>query len=123
MLKRIASIIVLLVYVTVTAGFTVDTHFCGSQIAGVSFTSVKKTCGMAMNCCHDKHLDVKIADKHQTVSNDVNLQPASVALLILPFSPLQIRQEPVVQTQLKVYHSPPLYPGIPLTVVNSTFRI
>lgn len=126
MIKRIAITSLLLVYLTVTMGFTMSAHFCGGQVTKVSFSTKKLYCGekeMEMRCCHNKHIDVKVSDKHQSVSNDVKFQAPDLILFSIPPHPFSPGQLSPLKHDLKVYRGPPLHAAVPLIISNSVFRI
>ena len=125
MIKRIAALSILLVYLTVTAGFTMSAHFCGGQVTKVSISTKKLFCGekeMEMRCCHNKHVDVKVSDKHQSVTNTIDLK---VSVQTLPFSHQALLNIPLtaVKDNPSNYTRPPLASAVPLTIANSIFRI
>lgn len=126
MIKKVAILSLLLVYFTVTVGFTMSAHFCGGQVTKVSFSSKKLFCGekeMEMRCCHNKHIDVKVSDKHQTVNNAAQFQATDITLFLVPFQPFSIHQALAVKNNLDEYRGPPLHPSVPIIISNSVFRI
>jgi hypothetical protein len=127
MIKKAVSIVLLICYVTVTVGFAMDMHFCGSKISRVSFNSNEKvSCGKTitpMKCCHSTHIDAKITDTHQAASNTITFKPLSLELFSTPFHPILISSPSVIRGNLFGYREPPLRSDIRLTIANSIFRI
>jgi hypothetical protein len=126
MIKRIAVLSVLLVYLSVTVGFTMSAHFCGGEVTKVSLSTKNLFCGekeMEMHCCHNKHVDVKVSDKHQSVNNAINLQTPALALASVPFQPFLTIHSLSIKEQPANYTGPPLLSTVPLTIAYSVFRI
>jgi hypothetical protein len=126
MIKKIAILSLLLVYFTVTMGFIMSTHFCGGQITKVSFSTKKLFCGekdMEMRCCHNKHVDIKVSDKHQTVTDAAKFQISELSLFSIPAQPFLFNQALAVQNDADGYRGPPLHSPVPLIISNSVFRI
>jgi hypothetical protein len=86
MLKRAAAILLSLLYLITATGFALNLHFCGDSITAVSINSVVKTpagCADGMQCCHNKHLVVKVKDAHLAQANAVHIKVLTFA--VTPF--------------------------------------
>ncbi len=65
-MKKILSILLLLIYTTASSGTALSTHYCMGDIADISFGAPEDsdkcgTCGMEdMGCCHDESTIIKI---------------------------------------------------------------
>lgn len=65
-MKKLLSILLLLIYTTASSGTALSTHYCMGDIASISFGSTEEsekcgTCGMEdMGCCHDQPTIIKI---------------------------------------------------------------
>jgi hypothetical protein len=67
MLKRVSVLTILLLYLVTASGFALNLHYCGTYLASVKIDAPAKKCGPAkMKCCHDKHVEVKVKDAHQS---------------------------------------------------------
>lgn len=56
----------MLLYLITASGFALNLHYCGSIITSVKIDVPAKKCStFAMQCCHDKHVVVKVKDAHQ----------------------------------------------------------
>lgn len=92
-MKKIAVIVLLLVYAGATTGATIHQHYCMNQFVGSSLWHTGKNskcgkCGMkATNngCCKDEHKQAKLTTEHQKASFPQEFQLAKVASL-LPFA-------------------------------------
>jgi hypothetical protein len=127
MFRNIAISTLVLVYLTVTTGFSMATHFCNNKVVEVAFNKAEKpNCGETQkqrNCCEDKHITVKVSDNQEVISSNINLQAKSLMLFLARYHQLVAPEYLTTQTNLVSYHSPPIRQGIPLTIVYSVFRI
>src|SRR3954469_24472548 len=68
MIKRIGISAIALLYLVTVSGFAVNVHYCFGHLFAVSINAPVKGCsetGVAMDCCKDTHLVVKVKDTHQ----------------------------------------------------------
>jgi hypothetical protein len=69
MFKKLSALFLVVLYIVTATGFALNLHYCCADITSVSFNSPLKSSGKLaackMNCCHDKHIDVKVKDAHQ----------------------------------------------------------
>jgi len=85
MLKRIATIFIVLAYGLFSSGLVIDAHYCMGKLAAVDWTSPGSKscakCGMSKTgCCKDEVKVVKLDDSHQLSSANtfVALAPAAI---------------------------------------------
>lgn len=72
-MKRLLILGLLLVYLPMSTGVFASAHFCGDERASFQlFNTEHPSCGckaeVAMNCCHDVHVFIKVAQEHQASS-------------------------------------------------------
>jgi hypothetical protein len=76
-LKKVLSILFVLIYLIPTVGIPINAHYCGGKLKSISilkFTS-KCSCGkkpMKKNCCKNKTSILKIKNSHNFTKN-INL--------------------------------------------------
>ncbi len=130
MIKRIAVLSLLLVYLGTTVGFAMSLHFCGTKVSDIRInqTSKKPCCSKETeskpdNCCKDKHIKIKISDQQQTIQS-AKIPPASNLDLFIAQERTftNISSTPDQITRLR-YRGPPVNSDIPLTLQNCNFRI
>lgn len=87
-LKKLLSILILLVYVPAIAGVGFSTHYCAGEARETKVFSVSKQsccCGEAEaesnGCCSDKITVIKL-DKDQQGSQQISIQPLVVDVLL-----------------------------------------
>ncbi len=64
MLKKVIHIIIAMLLLVTTAGFTVSKHFCGNLLVSVSMSSSAESCdsGQDRDCCHDSSAHFQVED-------------------------------------------------------------
>ena len=130
-MKRLIAFVLMLIYFTVTTGFTVSMHYCMDKLdsAKISFTSEDECskCGMDISgsdgCCRNEFKVVKL-QQDQT--------QAFFTLINFSFSP-QLNNtsyylfDELLQPQKESYfnhaHAPPLISKLDTYLVNCVFRI
>jgi len=124
-MKRISTIILLLVYVTVTSGLVLNIHYCMGELSNIAINTETKntcsTCGMENEgCCHDDVKMVKLTDSHQSTWIQDDLFQISV-----PDIEPQITPVPVIAKEQTLFaeqiHSPPGSPS--RSILFCVFRI
>ncbi|MBK0379775.1 HYC_CC_PP family protein [Mucilaginibacter segetis] len=75
MIKRLGTVLLMLLYVVTASGFALNLHYCGNYVADVQINAPVKSCVQPMTegkmkCCKDTHLTVKIKDDHQNEANE-----------------------------------------------------
>ncbi len=130
MIRKIAVLSLLLMYISTTAGFALTLHFCGLKVSnvGINRTAPKPCCPTESetkpdNCCKDEHIQIKISDEQQ------NIQPAKVpAVSNLDLLNLNQRISPFHVEAIRLssklrYGGPPILSQIPVSIQNCVFRI
>lgn len=130
MIKRIAVLSFLSVYLCTTVGFAMSLHFCGSKIANirVNQNSQKPCCSKEKEtksdtCCKDKHIEIKISDSHQAIQTAKIPAASNLDLLIAPERTSNSQSNTLFRISRLNYRGPPLHSNVPLTVQNCNFRI
>jgi recombinational DNA repair protein (RecF pathway) len=88
MFKKLSALFLVLLYVITANGFALNLHYCCTDITSVSIYSPLKSSGTfgvcKMNCCHNKHIEVKVKDAHQA---QPQLFLAKTAVFLAPKAP------------------------------------
>jgi len=67
MLKRIGHIIIILLLLCGTTGFTITRHYCGGRLMHASlFSTPGNCCKEDCNCCHNEKIKIHITDQFET---------------------------------------------------------
>jgi hypothetical protein len=130
--RRLISILLLLIYTTISSGVAVGAHYCGGRLASVNLSlgdhHSKCPCGsksMKKDCCKDKvvYLQFKAKQKAQHY-NLVKYNPP-VKANFTAFIAKPIFFNPVFNSNSKgeASHSPPFVPANPPYLMNRVFRI
>jgi hypothetical protein len=128
MLKRVAAVLLSLLYLVTATGFVLDTHFCGDSITAVSINATAKApagCGDGMmKCCTNKHLNIKVKDAHVGQPNTAHSIALAFAVTpaCYPSFSFGTTQGASADFVNKSPPGPPL-PGIGLFIKNRVFRI
>ena len=124
-MKRISTIILLLVYVTVTSGLVLNIHYCMGELSNVAINTETKntcsTCGMENEgCCHDDVKMVKLTDSHQSTWIQDDLFQISVPDIEPQNTPVPViaKEQTLFAEQI---HSPPGSPS--RSILFCVFRI
>ena len=130
MIKRIAVLSLLLVYICTTVGFALNLHFCGTKISniGINQSSQKPCCSKETEtkpdkCCKDKQVKIKILDQQQTIQTAKIPAVSNLDLFIIPEGLSTITSNPFLSVSRLNYRGPPVRSNIPLTIQNCIFRI
>ena len=124
-MKKISSIILLMVYLTVTSGIVLNIHYCMGELSNVAIrtevTNTCSNCGMENDgCCHDDVKMVKLTDSHQSTWIQDDLFQISV-----PDIEPQVTPVPVIAKEQTLFaeqiHSPPGSPS--RSILFCVFRI
>jgi len=71
MIKRIAALLLTLLYAVTVCGVMFNLHYCGHLLTSVQIDAPANSCSklaVKMKCCNDKQLQVKIKDAHQSAA-------------------------------------------------------
>jgi hypothetical protein len=136
MLKKTVSVIVLLVFLFTTVGYSVTNHYCLGKIhkQKISFLDNSLTCGMEVdaalekpfqtkvktNCCKNVVEKVKINDQFDSFNLDLNIWNVNPSM-ILP--ELKISLTTNIRSQYYFGLSPPPLITASLNILFATFLI
>lgn len=127
-MKKIAVILLLVLYSASTIGATINMHYCMNKFAGYSFKEIKKEkcpkCGMKnTGCCKDEKKQIKLsADQQKTDFKSGNF-----------FQPIILQNTYCISSDVSSFsfqkkgwyctHAPPLLSYINAQAFFSTFLI
>lgn len=130
MIKRIAVISLLLMYVSTSVGFAMSLHFCGVKVSNIRINpgSKKPCCSKETEskpdkCCKDKHLNVKVTDSQRIV------QPAKVPvasnhdIFLVLQRQFALNSESFLQGSAFRFRGPRVSSPVPLNIQHCNFRI
>ena len=129
-MKRILSILLLVVYLVVISGIALQLHYCGGKLSSVKITLLdnEHTCTckskkMRKGCCKTHSIYLKVKGD-QKVSNSTTpvFKGLHKAISNLPTAKLNLLPSYAVVV-INNYHAPPPRSGNPLLIYNNTFRI
>ncbi len=130
MIKRIAILSLLLLYISTTSGFALNLHFCGTKVSDIRINhSAKKTCckedteSKPDTCCKDQHIRIKVSDQQQVIQSAKLPAVSDINLFILPENPDVSVPESSFSASILKYTRAPGYSTIPLNIQNCVFLI
>ncbi len=114
-MKKIAVILLLLVYTGATTGATIHLHYCMNQFVGSSLWHTGKDskcgkCGMKDKkdgCCKDEHKQAKLTTEHQKVSLAQQFQLFE-KIGLLPIADLTSFAATQISSTIPATHAPPI---------------
>lgn len=127
-MKKLAAILIALLYTAITSGFTVNLHYCMGKLAGVKLQAHADKhcdkCGRSGKCCKDEIKFCKAEFSHEAAAK-VQVITAPVAMdlalpvIILPVPPV------AASSHFTAYdhHAPPGRGLTPLYIQHCTYRI
>lgn len=81
MFKRISHIIVSVLLLIATTGFTTYSHFCGEELLAESMqTNKNDCCDVASTCCHEEAEILQIDTEYLLASFDYNFGQSAVEI-------------------------------------------
>lgn len=124
-MRRILTILLLAIYITLTSGVALNVHYCMGELSGVAIgqkdNNSCSNCGMDnKGCCHDDVKVVKLTDNHQLPILQDDLQKLSITPpepVVVHFPGLSLKDLYTLQKD----HSPPLQHS--LNILYCVFRI
>ncbi len=127
--KKIASILFLLIYMSALTGWSADIHFCGDEVASISLFSKHsdKSCccnKMKCDCCSDFKVVTKIHKDHENQSKiaiDFKLKIQNLNTLNSNFLDFSSISDQSFTSHLN--HIPPLISKRPVYIRNMVFLI
>jgi hypothetical protein len=130
MLKRVAVLSLLLMYLGTTVGFAMSVHFCGTKISRVRINyksekscCVKETGSNADECCKDKQINIKLSDQQQFIQSAKIPAVVNFDLLVFPSWISNSFSETSASVSRSPYRGPPVISNVPFSIQNCTFRI
>lgn len=128
-MKKVTTILFILLYLLPAIGFSLDFHKCGKKIRVVSINAAhenKCPCGskMPFNCCKDVHISLKLSENQKNSSQiiipgNIFFKHISyfVSILVFDFS------APLFVFDFTNYHAPPFKSKQPVYLTNNVFII
>ncbi|WP_374950949.1 hypothetical protein [Mucilaginibacter sp.] len=129
MIKKSGVLLLTVLYLITAAGFALNLHYCGNEVASVKINAPAKSCAKPMakskmNCCKDARLDVKVKDDHQAEQNSFIAQLFAFDIPRLPFDELLFSAQKALIEHF-VDRGPPdsLIGKVSVFIKNCIFRI
>lgn len=127
MLRKLATIFLAFLYLTMSGGMIVSAHYCMGELADISFghDSAEKCddCGMDNHgCCHDVVKVCRITDAHAAAAGQAAVDLSTPA----DMPPIAFRCVKAAingSLQSTIIPDPPEPDGVSLSVRNCVFRI
>lgn len=130
-MKKVASILLMLIYLIPAIGINGSVHYCGGEIASITINGIgsseKCSCGsnrMKSDCCSDENFSFQLEDEqYKTSPFSFNLEKS------IDFSSTIIAQvyfdynTPFIQDGVYYPHHPPGNVKTPLYILHQVFII
>ncbi len=129
MIRKLAILSLLLLYLGTSAGFALSLHFCGKEISDIRLNhQEKKSCckneeNSTDRCCKDKHISVKISDEQHHAQSAKIPAVSCTALFTATYNPFIPEPGSPAKLQARSFRGPPATDPVPLTIKNCNFRI
>jgi hypothetical protein len=128
--KRIAAILLLLIYTSATMGATIHLHYCMNDFVGWSLwhsaNSKCGKCGMKEkkgSCCKDEHKEIKLKTEHQKSAAVDFINIFSTPALAIPFANCSFKLLQHKKFTYANFHPPPGIQNKRLYVLYGVFLI
>ena len=128
-MKKIITFILAILYMGISSGIAMEIHYCMGKKAGVDFYGTGNDtcgkCGMKENktsCCGDVHQFVKLADAHQSVTNQLVFGLPDLAISH-SFIAYQVQFPNPSVTKADYIYSPPDDTRPSACIMNCVFRL
>ena len=129
-MKKAVAAIILLIYFTVSSGFTVNLHYCMNRFDSLEWGSrTSETCGKcgmesgkSNGCCHNELKVIKLQED-QTPAQLTTYHFETPAQLPPPFFTLPLLQTTPPSLPLEKAHAPPKLHGQDTYLRNCVFRL
>jgi ribosome-associated translation inhibitor RaiA len=128
-MKKIAAIFLLTIYSLTTLGVGIRQFYCCGKLKSTNITLVQETKEKCSNsdamkgCCKTKFKSLKVKDNHIAGNCAVHFIKQFTDLN-LPTTEFEIKvalNKPAVVANAS--HAPPLHRGVPIYILNCTYRI
>ena len=97
MLKKIAHILLVFLFLGSATGMTISKHYCGTTLKSISINSTPDSCcGSACKRCHNESFTIKIENEFSLFTNNFDFNTQGITL---PVATELIRSE-VFETEL-----------------------
>ena len=128
-MKKIALILVTVVYMLSTFGIAVSEFYCCGKLKSISISfndEKQKDCKKAADnggCCKTTHQYFKIKDTH-IVSDAVSLSAKFFSIIHTDFPSFEISNTANGKNIISyTINAPPIHPGTPVYIFNCIYRI
>ena len=128
-MKKIAAILLILVYSMSTFGVTLKEFYCCGKLKSVSIAIAdieKSKCNKASDkeegCCKTKYQYFKVKDNHLTTANVTAPLKYNTDLYFVTPPQHSISFNTQVTNANNPCHAPPLHQAVPLYIANCVFR-
>jgi hypothetical protein len=129
-MKKIAILITAIIYLFLSTGIKVNTHYCGDKISSVDFFFGSKDCcdkeDVAKKCCKDKITYIKLSDTQKGTPvfsfSGTDFSEALVPAIDYSKTYLFTKQEVPVYT-ISFFDSDIPVGKNPIYIVNRSFRV
>nr|WP_321409253.1 hypothetical protein [uncultured Carboxylicivirga sp.] len=121
MIRKIAHILMTLILMTSTMGFTVSKHYCGTRLVDININKEAKSCCSnegTSNCCHNETHHFQVEDDFTMVMDlELSVPFNYIAPVIFLFSDIIVDE---TEDFVEITASPPPPPlGIRLSFLQS----
>ena len=130
-MKKVIAILLLIIYTTATFGFSVKKFYCCGKLKSVSFVlsqNTKSKCKIGNEkdgCCENKYLILKVKDNYIATVGFANSSKLLIDHYI--FTPFYQSPDFTIFQQINTVVNPgnasPLHYGVPVYILNCTYRI
>lgn len=124
-MKKFISIILVLIYFSLSTGAIVTLHYCGGRLESITLNSEAQACccaisGMTIDCCENEEfrLDIDI-DENVAFSSDIAFKNFS-QLVYSSLTSVILNEVEIEDEQLATYNLPPPKPES-IWLMNCTF--
>jgi hypothetical protein len=124
-MKRISVISFAVLYLLLTAGLTMNVHYCLGEVESISLIPIPDKCccdtaEIPLNCCGDEQIIFQFSpDDQWFVSHTHDLKPLLVEIIDLP--PVQLIQTDHCQQTIQSHSKSPPPDGVPIWLMHSNF--
>ena len=123
-MKRVVAILIAILYLSPSIGYSIDIQWCCNKISGISFSPAKiakcNVCETPRHCCKHTHIEVKLKDsQHGSVPTKISANTTGSpiqAYIVLPFSSIA----PGYSVN---YRPPPLAGSHPIYLKTTVLRV
>jgi hypothetical protein len=123
-MKRFIAILITVLYLAPSIGYSIDIQWCCNKISGISFSPVKtakcNVCATPKHCCRHTHIVVKLKDNQHSSSTT----KISVNTTVSPtLSHFVFPSSAICLAYYINYRPPPLIGDQPIYLTIGVFRV